>query len=126
LTAFDYQSEYTLLTKIHFVPHREHSFLPSEKRKGECSVREIMVAYLQESNGTLNYKVWTQYRALRVKVAVCTNTRLAEAEESDIQSCYCLINCTQNVTMRRFHETIVAVEEQKVLHISVCVWMGGG
>ena len=81
---------------------------------------------LQESNGTLKYKVWTQYRALRVNVAVCTKTRLPEAEECDIQSCYCLINCTQNVTLRRFHETIVAVEKQKVLHISVCVCVGGG
>ena len=29
--------------------------------------------------------------------------------------------CTYNVTMRRVHETIVAVEKKKLLHISLCV-----
>ena len=29
--------------------------------------------------------------------------------------------CTHNVTLRRVHENIFAVEKQKVLHICVCV-----
>ena len=32
--------------------------------------------------------------------------------------------CTYNVTMRRVRETIVAVEKQQVLYISLCVWGG--
>ena len=31
-----------------------------------------------------------------------------------------------DVTMRRFHETIVTLEQQNVLHISVCMWLGVG
>jgi hypothetical protein len=33
------------------------------------------------------------------------------------------MQCTYNVTMRRVHETIVAVEKQYVLHIGLCVRM---
>jgi hypothetical protein len=34
--------------------------------------------------------------------------------------------CTYNVTLRRIHETIVAVETQYILHISVGGWEGRG
>jgi hypothetical protein len=35
-------------------------------------------------------------------------------------------HCTDNVTLRRVQETIVTVEKQWLLHISVCVGGGGG